>query len=201
MCDSQAIRGQVFLTNNEQILGMARRRTTEPTLLLKGTRTAMSLVAEGRRLAISDPYPEDGQPGYSAMADVLARAVLFANWEVVGAAALTRAGDTVPVAEAGLLGPFRSDEFMRRLTWRMLADAAHELTDTDEIQDAWREPLDIGPFITRRRANRAEDKAARPIPIGRLTIPTDAAMAARLVKEDARDRGRAIPRAPRGLSR
>ena len=111
----------------------------------------MSFVAEARRLAISDPYPEDGQAGYSVMADVLARAVLFANWEVVGAAALIRAGDTVRVAEAGLIGAFRTDEYMRRLTWRMLADAAHELADTVEIQDAWRESLDIAPFINRRR--------------------------------------------------
>lgn len=179
---------------------MARRKTTEPTLLLKGTRTAMSFVAEARRLAISDPYPEDGQPGYSVMADVLARAVLFANWEVVGAAALIRAGDTVRVAEAGLLGAFRTDEFMRRLTWRMLADAAHELTETDVIEDAWRETLDIAPFILRRRMNRAEDKASRPTPIGRLNIPLDAAMAARLGSAEMRDRRDGIPRAPRRVS-
>ena len=47
----------------------------ECKLLLKGTRTAMSFVAEARRLAISDPYPQAGQPGYSAMADVLEEAM------------------------------------------------------------------------------------------------------------------------------
>jgi hypothetical protein len=200
MSDIVIITSQVFLTTTSRFQGMARRRAKEPTLLLKGTRTAMSFVAEARRLAISDPYPEDGQAGYSVMADVLARAVLFANWEVVGAAALIRAGDTVRVAEAGLIGAFRTDEYMRRLTWRMLADAAHELADTVEIQDAWRESLDIAPFINRRRVNRAEDKAARPMPIGRLTIPMDAAMAARLAESERQGRGRGIPRAPRGMS-
>jgi hypothetical protein len=179
---------------------MARRKASEPTLLLKGTRTAMSFVAEARRLAISDPYPEDGQPGYSVMADVLARSVLFANWEVVGAAALIRAGDTVRVAEAGLLGPFRTDEFMRRLTWRMLADATHELADIATIDDAWREPLDIGCFVARRRANRAEDKAARPTPIGKIEIPLDPAVAARMAARDPRGRRIGMPRAPRGVS-
>lgn len=178
---------------------MSRRKTTEPTLLLKGTRTAMSFVAEARRLSISDPYPDAGQPGFSVMADVLARAVLFANWEVVGAAALVRANDTVRVAEAGLLGPFRTDEFMRRLTWRMLADATHELSDTDVIEDAWREPLAVRDFIARRQANRAEDKAARPTPIGRIEIPLDAAMAARMAEHDFSDGG-AMPRAPRGAT-
>lgn len=178
---------------------MGRRKAAEPTLLLKGTRTAMSFVAEARRLAIADPYPEAGQAGYSVMADVLARAVLFANWEVVGAAGLVRAGDTVRVVEAGLIGSFRTDEFMRRLTWRMLADAAHELTDVDEIEDAWREPLPISSFIDRRRANRAEDKAARPTPIGAIEIPLDPETAARLAEKEAHEL-EGMPRAPRSAS-
>jgi hypothetical protein len=179
---------------------MHRRKTTDPVLLLKGTRTAMSFVAESRRLAISDPYPEDGQPGYSVMADVLARAVLFANWEVVGAAALIQAGETVRVAEAGLLGPFRTDEFMRRLTWRMLADAAHDLIGVDAIEDAWREPLEITAFIERRRVNRAEDRAAAPTPIGTLDIPVDPAVAARIGEREGGPRRVGIPRAPRRVS-
>lgn len=175
---------------------MGKRKTTEPTLLLKGTRTALSFVAEATRLAISDPYPEQGQPGFSVMADVLARSVLFANWEVVGAAALIRAGDTVRVAEAGLLGSFRTDEFMRRLTYRMLADATHELAGVDYIEDAFRERFEIADFIERRRANRADDKAARPEPVGALVIPLDGAMADRIARHDVR-KSEAIPRAPR----
>lgn len=167
--------------------------------MLKGTRTAMSFVAEARRLAISDPYPEAGQAGYSVMADVLARAVLFANWEVVGAAALIRAGDTVRVAEAGLVGAFRTDEYMRRLTYRMLADATHELDGIDTIEDAWREPFEIGRFITRRRENRAEDKAARPLPVGPIEIPLDADTAARIAEHDLRP-AIVMPRAPRSAS-
>lgn len=176
-----------------------RKPAIEPTMLLKGTRTAMSFVRESRRLAISDPYPDTGQPGYSQMADVLARAVLFANWDVVGAAALVRAGSRTRVVEAGLLGPFRSDEYMRRLTWRMLADAAHELVDTPVIEDAWREELDISRFIERRRANRIDDKSARPTPIGALEIPLDPATAARLAKDGFKARS-AMPRAPRRMS-
>ncbi|MBV7377906.1 hypothetical protein [Maritimibacter dapengensis] len=178
---------------------MARRKTKEPTLLLKGTRTALSFVAEARRLSISDPYPEAGQPGYSVMADVLARAVLFANWEVVGAAALIRAGSVVRVAEAGLLGPFRTDEFMRRMTYRMLADAAHELTDVACIEDAWRESTNVAEFVARRRRARLQDKSARPTPIGRIEIPLDPAMAARLSPRSIGE-GDRIPRAPRRAS-
>lgn len=178
---------------------MARQKTKEPTLLLKGTRTAMSFVAEARRLSISDPYPEAGQPGYSVMADVLARAVLFANWEVVGAAALIRAGSVVRVAEAGLLGPFRTDEFMRRLTYRILADAAHELEGVDLIEDAWRESFEVATFVARRRATRTQDKSARPTPIGRIEIPLDPAVAQRMAQKDVRTTDM-MPRAPRSAS-
>lgn len=131
----------------------------------------MSFVAEARRLAISDPYPEAGQPGYSAMADVLARCVLFANWEVVGAAALVRAGSVIRVVEMGLLDPFRSDEIMRRLTWRLLADASHDLIETSVIEDARRQPMKISAFVARRRATRRYDHSTMPTPIGRITIP------------------------------
>lgn len=159
----------------------------------------MSFVAEARRLAISDPYPGAGQPGYSVMADVLARAILFANWEVVGAAALIRAGDVVRVAEAGLRGRFRTDEFMRRLTWRMLADAAHELGEVRVVEDAWRAPLEIGPFVARRRANRAADTAALPTPVGQIEIPLDPLRAARMSRHVAPVRQGRVPRAPRGV--
>ncbi len=178
---------------------MGKRRQPEPMIVLKGTRTAMSFVLESRRLAIAEPYPAEGQPGYSSMADVLARAVLFSNWEVVGAAALVRAGSVTRVVEAGLSGPYRTDEFMRRLTMRMLADATHELIDTPVIEDAWRREVDIGAFIKRLRVNRAEDKAMRPEPIGPLEIPLDAAMQARWAKFD-RMRGDGMPRAPRSVS-
>lgn len=179
---------------------MARSKATETNLMLKGTRTSMSFVAEARRLAISDPYPEAGQPGYSVMADVLARAVLFANWEVVGTAALVRAGDVVRVTEAGLVGPFRTDEFMRRLTYRLLADATHDLLDVETIENAWREPFDITAFVARRRVNRAEDKAARPIPIGTLDIPLDPAMAQRMSRHDIVPPRPVMPRAPRSAT-
>lgn len=166
-------------------------------LLLKGTRTAMSFVAEARRLAISDPYPEAGQAGYSAMADVLARAVLFSNWEVVGAGALVRAGSVTRVVEVGLKDPFRTDAFLRRITWRLLADAAHDLTETDEIEDAYRAPMDITEFVARRRANRAEDKAARPQPIGRIEIPPPPGRRRGPAPRPARE-FEGIPRAPKG---
>jgi len=143
----------------------------ETHLLLKGTRTAMSFVAEARRLAISHPYPEAGQVGYSSMADVLARAILFADWEVVGAGALVRAGSVTRIVEIGLMPAFRSDEFLRRITWRLIADASHELTETEVIEDGYRLPMEIADFVARRRANRAEDKAMLPQPIGRITIP------------------------------
>lgn len=172
----------------------------ETNLLLKGTRTAMSFVAEARRLAISDPYPALGQPGYSAMADVLARAVLFANWDVVGAAALVRAGSVTRVVEMGLKGPFRSDEFMRRLTWRMLADASHELVETPVIEDAMRQPMDISEFIARRRANRLSDKDSMPTPIGRIEIVPAAGGKRRAPPlPPARDLA-GIPRMPRGFA-
>ena len=174
-----------------------RRKDTQ--LLLKGTRTAMSFVAEARRLAAAQPYPAAGQPEYSAMADMLARAVLFANWEVVGAAALVRAGSVTRVVEMGLTGPFRSDEFMRRLTWRLLADAAHELVDTPEIEDAYQRPLDICAFITRRRRQRAEDNAAQPTPIGRIEIPRDPAAQRRRRGPLLAPGLEGIPHAPRGL--
>lgn len=167
-------------------------------LMLKGTRTAMSFVAEARRLAISDPYPEAGQPGYSAMADVLARCVLFANWEVVGAAALVRAGSVVRVVEMGLTDPFRSDEMMRRLTWRLLADAAHDLVETSVIEDARRAPMKISAFVARRRATRRYDQATMPTPIGRIKIPKvpeDDQIAGAIAARDLE----AIPLAPRGL--
>jgi hypothetical protein len=143
----------------------------EMQLLLKGTRTAMSFVAEARRLAIAHPYPETGQPGYSAMADVLARAVLFANWEVVGAGALVRAGSVTRIVEIGLMPAFRFDEFARRITWRLLADASHELVETSVVEDAFCQPLGIAEFVARRRANRANDKAAMPVAVGRIEIP------------------------------
>lgn len=171
---------------------------TDTNLLLKGTRTAMSFVAEARRLGISHPYPDAGQPGYSAMADVLARCVLFANWDVVGSAALVRAGAVIRVVEMGLADPFRTDEFMRRMTWRLLADASHDLLDTDVIEDAYRQPMKISAFVARRRATRRLDQATRPTPIGRIAIPAgpdgegiDAPLPAREIE--------AIPRAPRGL--
>jgi hypothetical protein len=171
---------------------------TDTNLLLKGTRTAMSFVAEARRLAISDPYPDAGQPGYSAMADVLARCVLFANWEVVGAAALVRAGSVIRVVEMGLIDPFRSDEFMRRLTWRLLADASHDLVDTTLIEDAYRQPMKISAFVARRRATRRYDQATMPTPIGRIKIPKspeDDALAPSMAACDLES----IPLAPRGL--
>ena len=171
---------------------------TDTKLLLKGTRTAMSFVAEARRLAISDPYPEAGQPGYSAMADVLARCVLFANWEVVGAAALVRAGSVIRVVEMGLLDPFRSDEFMRRLTWRLLADASHDLVDTAVIEAANRQPMKISAFVARRRATRRYDQATTPTPIGRINIPKapdDDGLAPPVAAHDFEG----IPLAPRGL--
>ena len=149
---------------------MSQRRKNNK-LLLKGTRTAMSFVAEARRLAAAHPYPPAGQEQYSAMADVLARAVLFANWEVVGAAALVRAGSVTRIVEMGLADPFRTDEFMRRLVWRLVADASHELNGTGVSEDAYREPLDISAFVARRRAQRAEDNAAMPTPIGPIEIP------------------------------
>lgn len=171
---------------------------TDTNLLLKGTRTAMSFVAEARRLGISDPYPRAGQPGYSAMADVLARCVLFANWEVVGAAALVRAGEVIRVVEMGLVDPFRTDEFMRRLTWRLLADASHDLVDIAVIEDAYRRPMKISAFVARRRATRRLDQAAMPTPIGRIAIPQQADsedMAAPVPPCEIQS----IPLAPRGL--
>ncbi len=170
---------------------------TDTNLLLKGTRTAMSFVAEARRLAISNPYPEAGQPGYSAMADVLARCVLFANWEVVGAAALVRAGSVIRVVEMGLIDPFRSDEFMRRLIWRLLADASHDLVDTPLIEDAYRQPMKVSAFVARRRATRRFDQATMPTPIGRIAIPKGPDGVGMTVMP-ARDLD-GIPRAPRGL--
>ncbi|MEZ5768626.1 MAG: hypothetical protein R3D80_13880 [Paracoccaceae bacterium] len=170
----------------------------ECKLLLKGTRTAMSFVAEARRLAISDPYPQAGQPGYSAMADVLARCVLFANWEVVGAAALVRAGSVIRVVEMGLTEPFRSDEFMRRLTWRLLADASHDLVETSVIEDAYRQPMKISAFVARRRATRRSDQATMPTPIGRIRIPRvpdDGALQPAMTAREFDG----IPVAPRGL--
>lgn len=178
---------------------MGRTRTTEPSLLLKGTRTAMSFVREARDLAQGQPFPEAGQAAYSVMSDVLARAVLFANWEVVGAAALVRAGDVVRVTELGLVGPFRTDEFARRLTWRLLADAAHDLTETPVIEDAWGAPLEISRFVARRVANRAEDNAMAPTPIGPLTIPVAPELAARILAEE-RGHLDGLPRAPRSVS-
>lgn len=171
-------------------------RRKDMHLLLKGTRTAMSFVAEARRLGISHPYPEAGQAGYSAMADVLARAVLFANWEVVGAAALVRAGSVTRVVEMGLMPAFRSDEFMRRLTWRLLADAAHELTDTEEVEDAYRQPMKIAGFVARRRANRAEDQSAHPTPVGRIEIPAPPGMHGAGSGQGSDTGG--MPRAPKG---
>ena len=167
-------------------------------LLLKGTRTAMSFVAEARRLGISDPYPSAGQPGYSAMADVLARCVLFANWEVVGAAALVRAGEVIRVVEMGLVDPFRTDEFMRRLTWRLLADASHDLVDVSVIEDAYRQPMKISAFVARRRATRRLDQTTMPTPIGRIAIPKGPEGEELTPPAPAREI-EAIPLAPRGL--
>lgn len=147
----------------------------------------MSFVAETTRLSLTDPYPEDGQPGYSSMADVLARAVLFANWEVVGAAALVRAGSVTRIVDAGLRAPFRTDEMMRRLTWRLVADAAHELYETPQIEDAFRKPLEVTRFVARRHMNREEDRAAQPVPIGRIAIPLSADMQARMAKHEGFD--------------
>lgn len=178
--------------------GMIDART-DTNLLLRGTRTAMSFVAEARRLAISHPYPEAGQAGYSSMADVLARAVLFANWEVVGAGALVRAGSVTRIVEVGLLPAFRSDEFLRRITWRLLADATHELADTDVIEDAYRVPMEIGEFVARRRANRAADKASRPQPIGRITIPPPPGRRRGPRALPGRE-AEGIPRAPKGFA-
>ena len=175
-------------------MGTGRKQTH---LLLKGTRTAMSFVAEARRIGRSDPYPEEGQPAYSAMADVLARCVLFSNWDVVGAAALVRAGSVTRVVEMGLKAPYRSDELMRRLTWRLLADASHELVDTAVIEDAYCRPMDIAAFISRRRANRKLDKATMPTPIGRLEIPRPPGRAR--PQSPTRD-PEGIPRAPRGIA-
>lgn len=179
--------------------GAMTSRQKEMQMLLKGTRTAMSFVAEARRLAISHPYPAAGQAGYSSMADVLARAVLFANWEVVGAGALVRAGSVVRVVEIGLMPAFRSNEFCRRITWRLLADAAHELGDVDEIEDAFRKPMNIAGFIARRRANRADDKAAMPTPIGRIEIPPPPGAGPAIAGYPGRDI-EGFPRAPRGVS-
>jgi hypothetical protein len=175
------------------------RRQTEMQMLLKGTRTAMSFVAEARRLAISHPYPEAGQAGYSAMADVLARAVLFSSWEVVGAGALVRAGSVTRIVEIGLMPAFRSDEFCRRITWRLLADASHELADTEVIEDAYRRPMEIADFVARRRANRAEDKAAMPTPIGRIAIPPPPGARGSLKGLPGREL-EGMPRAPKGFS-
>lgn len=167
---------------------------THPHLLLRGSRTALSFVAEARALARRHPYPDAGQPPYSQMADVLSRAILFADWEVVGAAALVRAGDITRIAEMAFRPAFRSDELARRLTWRLLADAAHDLADTPVIEDAFGQPLSIERFVARRRANRIEDKATRPVPIGRIRIDALAGSAAhrRLPPKGAR-----IPRAPK----
>ncbi len=165
-----------------------------PHLLLKGTRTAMSFVAEARALACRHPYPAAGQPPYSRMADVLSRAVLFADWQVVGAAALIRAGEVTRIAEMALSPGFRDDEYARRLTWRLLADAAHELAETPQIEDAYGQPFGIERFVARRRANRVEDKASRPIPIGRIRI--DAATGPR-GRKDLPQTGARIPRAPK----
>ena len=126
----------------------------------------MSFVAEARRLARAQPYPPAGQPDYSAMADVLSRAVLFANWEVVGAAALVRAGSVTRIVEMGLVAPYRSDEFMRRLTWRLVADAAHELTETPVIEDATGASLDISEFVARRPTDRGPGGGQRHATIG-----------------------------------
>lgn len=175
------------------------KRQIDMQMLLKGTRTAMSFVAEARRLAISHPYPEAGQAGYSSMADVLARAVLFANWEVVGAGALVRAGSVVRIVEIGLMPAFRSDELCRRITWRLLADASHELADVDLVEDAFREPMNIASFIARRRATRAQDKAALPIPIGRIEISTPPGTRRHLVAVPGRAPA-GIPRVPKGVS-
>lgn len=174
------------------------KRQKEMQMLLKGTRTAMSFVAEARRLAISHPYPQAGQAGYSSMADVLARAVLFANWEVVGAGALVRAGSVVRVVEVGLMPAFRSDEFCRRITWRLLADAAHELDGVEVVEDAFREPMQVAGFVARRRANRAEDKAAMPTPIGRIRIPPPPGARRGLASAPGRELV-GIPRAPKGV--
>lgn len=173
-----------------------RRRETR--LLLKGTRTAMSFIAESRALGREHPYPRDGQAEYSALADVLSRAVLFANWQAVGAATLVRAGSTVRIAEMGLVAPFRSDEFMRRLTWRLLADAAHELADTRAIEDGYGQKMDITSFIARRRANRIEDLALQPVPIGRIDIPRAPGAGRRVSPPIARLPGEPLP--PRGHS-
>lgn len=167
-------------------------------MLLRGTRTAMSFVAEARRLAISHPYPEAGQAGYSTMADVLSRAVLFANWEVVGAGALVRAGSVVRIVEIGLMPAFRSDEFCRRITWRLLADATHELDGVEVVEDAFRKPMNISRFVARRRANRAEDKAAMPTPIGRIRIPPPPGAQRGLSGLPGREL-EGIPRAPKGI--
>lgn len=167
---------------------------TQTQLLLKGTRTAMSFVAEARALARLHPYPDAGQPGYSQMADVLSRAVLFADWQVVGAAALVRAGEVTRIAEMALMPAFRTDEFARRLTWRLLADAAHDLIDTPEIEDAFGQPLSIARFIARRRANRVEDKKMRPTLIGRIRVDATADATAR---RDPPPRGARIPRPPK----
>lgn len=166
--------------------------------MLKGTRTAMSFVAEARRLAISHPYPEAGQPGYSAMADVMARAILFADWEVVGAGALVRAGSVTRIVEIGLMPAFRSDEFLRRITWRLIADASHELTETEVIEDGYRRPMEVAGFVARRRANRAEDKALLPQPIGRITIPPPPGRRRRLDAGPGRELV-GIPRVPNKL--
>lgn len=168
-------------------------------LLLKGTRTAMSFVAEARRLALTHPFPETGQPGYSVMADVLARAVLFADWEVVGAAALVRAGSVIRVVELGLRPPFRSDEFARRLTWRMIADASHELAGIAQIEDAHGGRLEVSGFVARRRASRAVERAARPVPVGRITIPRAGSIAT-MSSLGTADRARPMPRAPHGVA-
>jgi len=172
---------------------------SDTQLLLKGTRTAMSFVAEARRLAISHPYPDAGQPGYSAMADVLARAVLFSNWEVVGAGALVRAGSVTRVVEIGLKPPYRTDAFLRRITWRLLADATHELTEVAAVEDGYGDPMPIQEFVTRRRNNRADDLAARPQPIGRIAIPPAPGQRQAPVAGPEREFA-GVPRAPKGFA-
>jgi hypothetical protein len=175
------------------------RITPETQMLLKGTRTAMSFVAEARRLAIAHPYPQGGQPGYSSLADVLARAVLFADWEVVGAGALVRAGSVTRIVELGLMPAFRSDEFARRITLRLLADAAHDLAETEVIEDAFRMPMLVADFVARRRANRVMDKAAMPVPIGRIEIPPPPGMMSARRQRRAGRAPEGIPRLPRDI--
>ena len=91
------------------------------------------------------------------------------------------------IVDAGLRAPFRTDEMMRRLTWRLVADAAHELYETPQIEDAFRKPLEVTRFVARRHMNREEDRAAQPVPIGRIAIPLSADMQARMAKHDGFD--------------